>query len=173
MEATLEQQHNGSTQHQSADISAISPNGVAREDVSEVIEATNKGGRPSKYEPETIDRILQALADGLTQKQACIASGISENTLANWREQHPELEQRLTEAREQARQKGLAGIKSAGQAGDWRAWEAFLRLSFQSDYRTGGKVEVTANATAGNFPVLTVERQRELQAARKRFLEAK
>jgi hypothetical protein len=32
-------------------------------------------GRPTKYEPETVDRLLAALADGLTQKQACIASG--------------------------------------------------------------------------------------------------
>jgi len=32
-------------------------------------------GRPTKSEPETIDQLLAALADGLTQKQACIASG--------------------------------------------------------------------------------------------------
>lgn len=42
---------------------------------SAVIAITNKGGRPTKYEPETVDRLLAALADGLTQKQACIASG--------------------------------------------------------------------------------------------------
>jgi hypothetical protein len=80
------------------------------------------------------------------------------------------LEARLTEAREQARQQAMAGIKSAGEAGDWRAYEAFLKLSFQSDYRTDKRVEVTATASAGNFPVLTPERQAELQERRRRFL---
>jgi hypothetical protein len=32
-------------------------------------------GWPTKYEPETVDRLLAALADGLTQKHPCIASG--------------------------------------------------------------------------------------------------
>jgi len=56
------------------------------------------------------------------------AAGISEATLGRWREEHTELEPRLLEAREQARQKALAGIKAAGEAGDWRALEAFLSL---------------------------------------------
>jgi hypothetical protein len=49
---------------------------------SALIATSNKGGRPTKYGPETVDRLLAALTDGLTQKQACIASGICENTLA-------------------------------------------------------------------------------------------
>jgi len=54
---------------------------------------------------------LAALANGLNQKQACLACGIGESTLRDWREKYPELEQRLAEAREQARQKALAGIQ--------------------------------------------------------------
>ena len=72
------------------------------------IATRNNVGRPTKYEPETVDRLLSALTDGLTQKQACIASGICENTLAVWREKYPELEPRLQQAREQARQKADA-----------------------------------------------------------------
>src|ERR1700736_3490905 len=85
------------------------------------IVATNKAGRPTKYEPETVDRLLAILADGLTQKQACVVSGICESTLAAWREKHPEFESRLGQAREMARQKALSCIKRAGEAGDWRA----------------------------------------------------
>jgi hypothetical protein len=52
---------------------------------------------------------------------------------------------------------GWAGKK------DWRAKEAWLRLSFQSDYRAAGaKVEVNTNAQAG-VVVLTQEKRRELQ----------
>ncbi|HWX16457.1 MAG TPA: hypothetical protein VNY07_07710 [Chthoniobacterales bacterium] len=34
-----------------------------------------------------------------------------------------------------ARRKALAGIKAAGEAGDWRAVETFLLMSFAADYR--------------------------------------
>src|SRR5262249_40225235 len=67
----------------------------------------DKGGRPSKYQPETVDRLLEALADGLTIRQACIAAGIGETTLSRWKDEHPELETQLVDAREHARQKAL------------------------------------------------------------------
>jgi len=128
---------------------------------SALIATTHKGGRATKYGPETVDRLLAALADGLTQKQACIASGICENTLAAWREKHPELEPRLAQAREQARQKALAVIKTAANNGDWRAAAEFLRLSFQNDYRqTNTKVEVNTNAQAAGIVCTEEQRQR-------------
>src|SRR5258708_39352616 len=80
----------------------------------------DKGGRPSKYQPETVDRLVEALADGLTIKQACIAAGIGEATLSRWKVEYPELLPQLEQAREQCRRDTLARIKKAGQA-DWRA----------------------------------------------------
>jgi hypothetical protein len=132
--------------------------------VVSMVNTTNKGGRPTLYTPETVDRLLTALADGVTQKQACLASGISESTLSNWKEQYPELEQRLASAREQARQKALTQIRAAGEAGDWRASEAFLRMSFPADYRRG---DINVSATAVNDQrtvVVTEVKRRELQA---------
>ena len=115
----------------------------------DIVASDNRAGRPTKYEPERVERLLTAIADGLTQKQACLASGICENTLSNWREEYPELEEQLTQAREQARQKALAGIRAAGEGvkGDWRALEAFLRLSFQGDYRKDANVNINASST--------------------------
>jgi len=52
------------------------------------------------------------------------------------------------ESTEKARQKALAGIKAAGEAGDWRASEAVLRMSFRADYRRDASVNVNAIATA-------------------------
>jgi len=67
------------------------------------------------------------------------------------------LEPRLAQAREQARQKALAGIKAAGEAGDWRAWEAFLRMSFPADYRKAdAQVSVTAKSTAQQAAAVVV-----------------
>ena len=95
---------------------------------------TRKAGRPSKFKPELVAKLLAAIADGLNIKQACMAVGIGETTLHSWAK-HPELEQQLEEARERCRAKALARIKAAGEAGDWRASEAFLRMSFPADYR--------------------------------------
>ena len=75
-------------------------------------------------------------------KGACVVAGIGVTTLAEWREKHPRLEDRMSEARELARQKALQAIKAAGEK-DWRAWAEWLRLTFPVDYRgSGNKVEV-------------------------------
>jgi hypothetical protein len=135
---------------------------------SELIEI-NKVGRPSKYQPATIQRILAALEDGLTQKQACLYAGICENTLAAWRQKHPELEAQINQAREQAGRKALAGIKAAAEKGDWRAWEAFLRMSFPGDYRQGTSVTVSATAGAQQAIVCTEEQRARIIAQLERL----
>jgi len=71
-------------------------------------EGLAKAGRPTKYEPETVGRLLVALADGLTIKQGCLAAGIGQSTLSDWLERHPELEVQLAEVRESARDRGTS-----------------------------------------------------------------
>jgi hypothetical protein len=79
---------------------------------------------------------------GCRSKVRVIVAGIGVTTLAEWREKHPRLEDRMSEARELARRKVLQAIKAAGEK-DWRAWAEWLRLTFPADYRgSGNKVEV-------------------------------
>jgi hypothetical protein len=99
-----------------------------------VAEQHGKAGRPTKYEPKTIERLCTGLADGLPIKSACIVAGISVSTLADWREKYPELEERIADARETARHKMLQRIKRAAKD-DWRAAAEWLRLTFPNDYR--------------------------------------
>jgi hypothetical protein len=103
-----------------------------------------KAGRPTKYEPETLDRLLAGLADGLPIKSACITAGIGVSTLSDWREKYPELEVRMEEAREVARQKMLQRIKRASE-NDWRAAAEWLKLTFPADYR-GSNTNVQVNS---------------------------
>jgi hypothetical protein len=99
-------------------------------------------GRPSKYSEAIVKRLCEALADGMPIKGACVVAGIGVTTLAGWREKRPDIEERMDEAREVARQKALQAIKAAGEK-DWRAWAEWLRLTFPADYRgSGNKVEV-------------------------------
>jgi hypothetical protein len=98
-----------------------------------------------KFNAEVLTLLINALADGLTQGQACKVAQISEDSFYDWKKKYADLDALLGQAREQARQKALAGIKAAGESGDWRAHEAFLRLSFRSDYtdqKAGGGVQV-------------------------------
>jgi hypothetical protein len=67
----------------------------------------------------------------------------------------------------------LAAIKAAGEK-DWRAHEAFLKLSFQSDYRKPDThVGVEVNASAGHAEIVCTEEQRQrLIALREKLLKA-
>jgi hypothetical protein len=66
-------------------------------------------GRPTKFNDATLDRLCAALADGMSIKSVCVVAGIGVTTLSEWREEYPELEDRLAESREFARPKGSAG----------------------------------------------------------------
>src|SRR5678809_840588 len=91
---------------------------------------TGKPGHPSKYTPTAVRRLLAAIADGMTNKAACVAANIGVATLRDWRKEHPDLELRMEEAREKARQKALRRIKTAAEQGDWRADAEWLKLTF-------------------------------------------
>jgi hypothetical protein len=120
-----------------------------------------------------VDRLLAGLADGLNITQACAACGISPRTLIDWRERYPELEPRLIEAREAARRKVLATIKSIGEeTNDWRALDTWLQRSFPADYRRDASVNVNATANAQAGPVtISGEKRRKLQEQFARWQE--
>ena len=132
---------------------------------------TGQVGRPTKFNDETVERLCGAIGDGMPLKGACTVAGIGVTTLKEWRERYPDLEERIADAREHARLKGLQAIKAAGDK-DWRAWAEWLKLTHPTEYRgSGAKIEVSALASA-NVPIMTEERLREWQEIRQRMIEA-
>jgi hypothetical protein len=132
---------------------------------------TGKPGHPSKYTPTAVRRLLAAIADGMTNKAACVAANIGVATLRDWRKEHPDLELRMEEAREKARQKALRRIKTAAEQGDWRADAEWLKLTFPQDYRRSGSQPTTqTNNTQINAVVLPPEVQDRLNEQRRRIL---
>src|SRR5207248_7422214 len=115
--------------------------GARKMAAKELTESRSRLGRPSKFSEQTVQRLCAALADGMPIKGACVVAGIGVTTLSAWREKHPRLEDRMSEARELARENALRAIKAAGEK-DWRAKAEWLRLVFAEDYRGGQKVEV-------------------------------
>ena len=98
-------------------------------------------GRPTKYNEETITRLCAALADGMPIKAACVVAGIGVTTLNEWRDKYPEIEERMSQARELYREKALQTIKRAIDAHDWRAAVAALKLIFP-EYRDSTQIGV-------------------------------
>jgi len=114
-------------------------------------DARRQIGRPTKCTGKTLARVYAAIAEGMPINGACVVAGIGVTTLKEWRERFPNLEERITDAREHARLRALQAIKAAGDK-DWRAWAEWLKLTHLTDYRgSGAKIEVSALASA-NLP---------------------
>ncbi len=76
--------------------------------------------RQSKYTPELVEEIVGGVAVGLTDKDAALAAGISENTLHVWRRRYRDFDSRLMRARKQRSRLMLKRIHEAGKT-DWKA----------------------------------------------------
>jgi len=135
-----------------------------------VVDQHGKAGRPTKYSPETVHKLLAGLADGLPIKSACIIAGIGVSTLSDWREKYPELEERMAEAREKARLKMLQRIKRASE-NDWRAAAEWLRLTFPQDYRRVSTPTSSTTNITNQTLVISPEQQERLRQQRERLLK--
>jgi len=126
-----------------------------------------KMGRPAKLTAEVVDKLLKALADGLTLEQAATSVGVHRDTLRRWREDNPCLNEQLEQAREECRRKMLGVIKSAAESGDYKAAETFLRMSFFPHYT---KSETNVNVGVQTQLVCSEETRQRLIALNRKLL---
>ncbi len=56
--------------------------------------AKNKGGRPTVFTPDVLQKLEDAFAYCYTDEEACLYAGISPSSLYNYQEQHPEFVER-------------------------------------------------------------------------------
>ncbi len=97
----------------------------------------------SKATQKTIDVILSAIADGLTQRDASILAGISEDTLSLWKKD--------SDFSEQMRQKQIEFklghirvIKKASEK-SWQASAWLLERKFKEEFSLKTKMDVEVN----------------------------
>ena len=80
--------------------------------------------RRSKYTPDVVERITQALAVGATYQLACDYAGISYQTFLNWQESKVEFFEAVKEAEGRAAVRWLSRIEKAAedtwQAAAWK-----------------------------------------------------
>ena len=107
-------------------------------------------GRRSKYTPETVDKLTQAIRLGATYQLACNYAGIGVSTFHDWLNKKPEFLEAITQAEGDAAIKWLALVnKGAQDLPQWAAW--MLERRYPQDY---GKRAVEVSGPDGGAIVI-------------------
>lgn len=113
-------------------------------------------GRKSKYTPETVKKITQAIELGATYELAAAYGGISITTFNDWRKAKPAFSAAIKEAEGRASVKWLARIEQAASE-HWQAAAWKLERRYPRDY---GRT-VQEHTGEGGGPLTVVFRERK------------
>ena len=105
---------------------------------------STRGGRPSKYLPDTVAAIIAAVEGGATYRHAAASVGVSERTLHDWQVRHPQFSQALKTAEASACMAAIGTIRRAAEAGTWQAAAWYLERRYPAEY---GRRAVTVDAS--------------------------
>ena len=114
----------------------------------------DRGGRPTKYTPDRVKKILEAIKLGVAYIDAANYGGITYETFNEWRKQNTEFSEAVEEAAGQAVVANMAKIQKAATEGSWQASAWILERRHPDRYgRTrveltgaeGGPVAIAAN----------------------------
>lgn len=111
--------------------------------------------RPSKYTPDTVKRITDAIELGATYELACNYAGITFETFRQWREKKPEFAARVHEAEGKATVKWLAKIEQAATDGAWQA--AAWKLERRYPHSYGRQVQELQHSGTVGIAVTEIE----------------
>jgi len=100
---------------------------------------TNK---PYKATPERVAIILEALGNGLTQRDASLLAGISEDTLCNWKRTNSEISEQMGQKLIEYKQRLLKKIEKAGEK-DWKATAWILERKFKNDWSPNARYDTS------------------------------
>lgn len=111
-------------------------------------------GRPSKYDPNMCQKVLEWGAEGKSKTQMAAKLGVSKQRLYDWERDHDEFRDALTRAMtlsqawwEDKGQEGMTADKFNGSV-----WSRSMAARFPEDWRENKAIELTTNT-----PPLTPE----------------
>jgi len=97
-------------------------------------------GRPTKYSPEVVQRLTDALRGGNTRRASCAAGGISQETLARWLAENVDFRDAVEKAEGEAELRNLAVIQDATRT-TWQAAAWWLERKHKAEWSS--RVEQT------------------------------
>jgi hypothetical protein len=109
---------------------------------SDAMLAPAEGGRPTKFTPQVLKRILRSARRGLPLSLIARAVGVSVQGLINFRKANERFEQSLQRSIARGADTRLKKIEEAANAKDWRA-AAWLLEHCQPEHFAKNRIEVT------------------------------
>jgi hypothetical protein len=110
-------------------------------------------------------RLLAALEAGATIKMAAAAAGVSEDTLAKWRRERPDLQDEMNQAEAAGAVRALGVIQTAAASGTWQAAAWLLERRYPGEYgRRVPKLDEAPDLTRSLLDE-SLERYKRLSAA--------
>ncbi len=110
-------------------------------------------GRRTKYTPETVKKITDALKLGATYKLACGYAGIHFDTFNEWVKAKPEFSEQVSLAEGTGAITWLAKIEKAATDGTWQAAAWKLERRYPQDY---GRTVTEHQGKDGGALVVTI-----------------
>lgn len=98
--------------------------------------------RPTKYTPEIVERIREALVAGNTRKASALHAGIDQDTLNIWMNRYSDFRTAVENAEAQAEVDHVANIVQAAQKGNWTASAWWLERRRHQDWGRKDRVEI-------------------------------
>ena len=93
-----------------------------------------------KMTPERVQIILEAIGNGMTQRDASLLACISEDTLCLWKRNNSEFSEQMGQKLIEYKQKLMKNIEKASDK-DWRASAWLLERKFKKDFSTDPKLQ--------------------------------
>ena len=128
-------------------------------------------GRPTKRNPEVINRILEIARTGLPMRFVATAGGISVETLSEWREHDPKFASEFAQAQLESVKRRWNLIQKAARGtednpGDWKAAAWSLERTFPREFgRPEVQVAIQNNTVVNDLTINISEAEaREIEA---------
>lgn len=110
-------------------------------------------GRPTKFTEQTVNRILEAIRNGLSYRHAVQAAGISYDTFLRWMEKGEnarsgkfrEFFDQVKKAEAEGAERNMKLIQEAAETKDWKAAAWILERRHPDDYGEKRKVDANLN----------------------------
>lgn len=103
-------------------------------------------GRPTKYLPATVDRILMAVRSGTPRIHAGRFAGIADRTMSLWLATKPEFKDAVEKAESEFIAETVARIATHGRD-NWQALAWILERRYPADFGRQDRIKLEMEAT--------------------------
>jgi hypothetical protein len=100
----------------------------------------------NKATPKTIEVILEAISQGLTQREASILAGISEDTLSLWKKKDSDFSEQMRQKEIECKLSHIKNIKEASKK-SWQASAWWLERKYKEEFSLKSKLDLQVNET--------------------------